>query len=1030
MVKLLLTDSYYKVFETLNDCIKDTVNDLDGKNLVFCEEKISLMAERCICARFGGSFNTEVYSFGNFLRVKKSLDNVLSKEGSAMVVKKLLGEVTLNCFRSSKVSLAPSLFDLIIQLKSAGVTPQDLENAKNGVDGVLKNKLVDVQSVFSAYENYLTENGVEDQSSMLAYLPEVLEKQDLSQTDVYLLGFSSLTKQAKNGISVLLKKAKSVTAILVEGDNQFAYLNETDNVFRTACQQLNIKFTEQRVDGVWTDEAKVIADNIFNPLSKVKRVNTQKIFCSPAKTLYEEVERIAITIKREVMDGKIRYKDVGVALADGSEYKEYVKSCFGLLDIPYFFDEKKKVSNHPLVHLIIDYIDVFRKGFSRKTLCSLCTNPLMERDKDFTDKFVKYVKKCNAFYSSFERQFEFAQGDQESMLAYEEYRAKIVGLFAKFNVKNFLKALDVERKLQEFTDALSTEMQFEESAINGQIYQAIDKILTEMQSLLGDSSLSFNEFRNVFLSGVEALELSIIPQYNDAVFVGGFKEASLGRFKYLFAPGLTIDVPSVKDDVALLSDGDIDALAQIKIMVEPKIKVVNHRVKESVALGVSAFIEHLYASYPLTSRDGSKNVKGEVYNFINDAFTVRPFVSSDFYLTEKQAKISFAKACSDYYEGITTDFKDANAYYFLNEDRKELQRLSVESSLEPKVTLEKNTRVMLDGVTSPTTIEDYYKCPYKSFVAHGLRVRDDDEGQVDGLSYGNLMHAIFEKYLAKVDQVTDVESSNALFEKVSAKVLEDVQFKRFTQNDADASAIERALDECKRFCYKTYRSLAVSKFSTSRENLERTFGRKDDGIQLLDGKVKLAGKIDRVDEFGDYCRIIDYKTGGADDECKKLFAGLKLQLYLYGLAVKDKKIAGLYYLPVKDTFQAEDKKSTSLVVGKTLDDPNVLHAQDQTLQNSEKSEILPLTLTKDGKWKGLTSAENMDAMVEYAFKMSENAAKQMDDGVIVASPFEKTCEYCSYKALCGREREEGRKVRTVHEQDIYESVKGDNPCQN
>ena len=99
MVKLLLTDSYYEIFNVLSTSLKGKANSLDGRNLIFCEEKISLMAERKICADFGGTFNTDVYSFGNFLRVNKYLDGVLSKEGSAMVVKRILSTISLGCLR-------------------------------------------------------------------------------------------------------------------------------------------------------------------------------------------------------------------------------------------------------------------------------------------------------------------------------------------------------------------------------------------------------------------------------------------------------------------------------------------------------------------------------------------------------------------------------------------------------------------------------------------------------------------------------------------------------------------------------------------------------------------------------------------------------------------------------------------------------------------------------------------------------------------------------------------------------------------
>ena len=103
----------------------------------------------------------------------------------------------------------------------------------------------------------------------------------------------------------------------------------------------------------------------------------------------------------------------------------------------------------------------------------------------------------------------------------------------------------------------------EESAINAQMYDATIKLLSQMKLLLGDITLSLNEYKSVFISGISSLELSIIPQYNDAVFIGDFKQTALAKAKHLFALGLTSDVPNVQKDVSLLSDDDIKALDEL-----------------------------------------------------------------------------------------------------------------------------------------------------------------------------------------------------------------------------------------------------------------------------------------------------------------------------------------------------------------------------------------------------------------------------------------------------------------------------------
>ena len=90
MVNLFLTNSYFNLFPILTKNLAEGSNGLDGKRIVFCEAKVSLMIERMLCDKVVGSFNTEVYSFGKFLSARKNLGRVLSKEGSAMAIKRIL----------------------------------------------------------------------------------------------------------------------------------------------------------------------------------------------------------------------------------------------------------------------------------------------------------------------------------------------------------------------------------------------------------------------------------------------------------------------------------------------------------------------------------------------------------------------------------------------------------------------------------------------------------------------------------------------------------------------------------------------------------------------------------------------------------------------------------------------------------------------------------------------------------------------------------------------------------------------------
>lgn len=1027
MIKLITVQSYFGAFDALAQELKNAINGLGGRNLVFCEEKASLMAERRLCSEFGGSFNTDVYSFGNYLRARKRVDKILSKEGSAMAVKRVLGEITLGCFRRSKRTLAPAMFELISQLKSANVSPETVKAASEQSDGILSDKLKDIAAVYAAYERFLSDNGLEDQSSVMSYLPDLIKQsEEIRGANVIIFGFTGFTKETAEAVAALIKTAKSFTAILPEGDNRFAFVNETAETIRRICASLGESISERKAKSDYSYEGAIIKDGVFNPLYRGERVFTDKIFATVAPNPVKEAERIAAAIKKLVMSGKCRYRDVTVIVPDPVGYDRAFKNAFSLMETPFFLDSRKVSPVNPLVTLTERYIDVFKYGLTRRTFSAFFKNPLVSEDRAFADGFENYLVKNNADGARLKNPLP-DDGD-ENYAAYEEFRKFALKPFEKFSPESAFDMLNVKEKIERACVRLEEAGEKEESAVNAQIYDAVTGILKEMKEILGGSDISYAEYGRIFSGGVAALELSVIPQYNDAVFVGGFKEAAFSKAKYLFAAGLTSDVPGAKEDTALISDADIDRLAEIKVLIEPKIKVVNHREREYAALGLSAFSDGLFVSYPTADLAGNKNVKSEAFVFLEKAFGLSPFPPSDGYLTEKQGLKSFSYSCGKFVDGTLNDFTESASFYAATA-KKEAEKILVHGNKEVKIRLKNNTRALLKDVTSPTAIEDFYKCPYRSFVLHGLNVRDKENGRVDGLKSGNLAHEIFKNFMTRADAIADNFDFEECFSSAVNSALAKDEFKVFFADEESSVALDSLLKECKKYCRRFYEWLCVSLFKTDGKKTEVRFG-DDPGaeypaIPLLGGKIKLSGKIDRVDTYKDYCRIIDYKTGSADDSEKQLFSGTKLQLYLYAAAVKDKKLAGAYYIPVTDAFKKSDEEKTPLAVGKTLADEESLAAQDKNIAEKGESEFIPPRSDK-GKMKNVYDEKTMRALVDYALKISENAARELDEGVIVPSPFGETCEYCGFRALCGADEPEKRTVKSVDGATIEKAVNGEN----
>ena len=90
MIKAYNCAALSTAFEKLKEIVK--YNEQKGlRTVVFCEDRLSLAAERTVCAAVEGTFLTSVYTFARFLSAEKGKSlNVLSSQGSAMVIRKII----------------------------------------------------------------------------------------------------------------------------------------------------------------------------------------------------------------------------------------------------------------------------------------------------------------------------------------------------------------------------------------------------------------------------------------------------------------------------------------------------------------------------------------------------------------------------------------------------------------------------------------------------------------------------------------------------------------------------------------------------------------------------------------------------------------------------------------------------------------------------------------------------------------------------------------------------------------------------
>lgn len=1034
------------------------VGDPLKKRIIFCEDKFTLAIELAIAKRCGGSFGTRVFSFNRFMHKYLSEDrSILSPEGCALVVKRLLLEQKdkLLCFKNVyDPNLANIVYELIAQLKSAKVTPQDIQKAAEFTSGNLKHKLQDIYIVFSEYERFIEQNCLTDGNNRLSALPTFFDlDDDIRSEEVIIAGFPSLNKTLCRIFQSLWRNAKNVDFVLAAGKNDKVYANETFNFAVT-------QFNPEIVEITSPLERQKLLNGLFNPdFKREDFTKSNKVSVYRARNTIEEVEYAARLICKNVRDGA-KYKHFAVCAEDIAPYELTIKRVFSDYSIPAFFDTKRDLSKHPLTEFVCLIIDAARYNYEPSKIIELVKSPLFTDDKALSDNFENYCLKYALNRKTMRSPFVFKEDNYDE---YENIRARAVAAIDLFKgcklfkdyvcvITQILHDFNIEQQLKTLGDRLNDGKNAELAAYNEQAEEKFLQVLNNAAEILGDKKMPIAEVKNVILSGMAACKISLIPMYDDCVFVGDFRAVKYNEYKNIFALGMNDGVPSVKMDSALLCDRDIVKMESVHVLVEPKIKEVNRRGRETVCMALASFTDHLYLSWATSDTEGSKrdyseiikyiikiflakDESGNINNYIADSKSNNDFAIKDGtvrgktylalpYMTERSSAFAFAREFSAYKEGEREDFTVPGSYFAVMQEngKADVCRNILHSANNEVGYYTEGVNYAEKGL-SATAIEGYFFCPYSNFLSRGVKLKEREESNIKANTIGNMIHEVAERFTKKADFYGTEEKARKLAETLFEEITAQDEYSRYTKSASGVKIFEYIRRETVRFCLTLYNGCFHSAFKP--QYLEVSFGsglKAPITVQTRYGSKNVIGKADRIDVCDDKMCIVDYKTGavrGSDEE--NLFMGKKLQLFLYAKAFSDKyQTAGVYYFPVADEFGKEDEPFVMSMKGKTLADFNTACLIDDTItpENAKGMYISAnLTAKKDGGFKypnGLLTADEFTAYLDYAEKIAAEGISEINDGVIVPSPCDNACSYCKYKGMCGYDKTSDARKRSTY----------------
>ncbi len=1009
---------------TLSECMElmaeyaSSYESLGGENIIFCEDRLTLVAERALVGKVGGTFRSSVATFARFLKAE---GKTVSKQGSVMLVgevmTRLQREGALQCFTSAAGvgKNARCIYETLAQFAASEITPEVLKESLSLLpEDTLKKKIADLSLIYEGYLNALAANGYLDESRYLSLLPKRIRKEGcLKGKNVFFLCYASFTAQAKETVRAALETADNVVGIFC-ADNQELYAARAFESFVSVCKergQVRVHDKGTPLEG----EAEILRRGLFNPEKPALRTPTEKISVFEAEDRTVEAEYAAVKIKRALAENPaLRYRDFALLVPAVGEYSLPLKKAFSEYGIPCFVDEKKSMKQHPLSQFLLACFRVVKEGYSPAAVQALTQNYFFGESDEYRNylyKFANYrggAKRPIKTGETVEKAFRLEsleEGRKRVLLATEHVKARGYGRGYCAAVRKIVEDFQVEDKLKALENALGDVAQ---KGYLAQIYRALDSVLLEAEALLGGKELSVSEFAAILEDGFDAMEISLIPLKADAVFIGDISNSRIEKVAHLFALGMTDAVPQSAGDTAIVSDREIARLAEVKTLLEPTVAEVNIRARESVCLNLCTFTERLYLSYPL-SADGNEPSLSEIFRYVDTLFCEE--TGGNLLRKKKLEPQELPYKCSaatpavrqllvekgEYEARLKGSLADCSAIYTALERLGAVDLDGYWQGYETQSEIARGEELFFhDGKISPTALEGYFACPFGHFAERGLRLKEREEATVLAVDSGNFIHLLLEKTAARASEFTSEAELRTYASEVGEGLLKGSVYMLQQDTRAGEYSSEKLLKEGVDVAAAAWRQLTGSAFRVAQTEApveSDLFIGKVDRIDVAEG----AGK--------EYVRIVDYKTGKIDETPVAYYTGRKLQMQLYMSEIQGERIpAGVFYFPASVEYSDEDEGRFRMR-GFLNGDEEALKAGDKSIAEGGKSEYFSASLKNTARQSKVMDEQTFRSFLDYGVLVAKGAVKELKEGYVAPSPYEGKCEYCKFGGMCGFNRE-------------------------
>ncbi|MBE5741508.1 MAG: hypothetical protein E7351_03175 [Clostridiales bacterium] len=979
MIKILNVPSLYtSLYLAVNFCKKHENDNIE----IIVPDKLSLFMEKFLFQHMDkcASFNIRVSTLNRFAKKSYHVDKEkqISKVASILLIHKILNEHIneLKVLKSKAYSFsyAEDIFNTIGQLKASKISAEEMMGYTSS-DSNLADKISDLALVYKCYEE--GKAGLLDASDLFLISAFHVAK-GRENTKILFVGFDDFTAIEYSIIEQLAK----VTEVIIldcysKADNKYIYNDEIYTQLKNIVYINELPFAVEDCEVDKRPLKKFLESNLFAIKDDKFTLTDDIVKVFSGNSVASEIEFVARDIRDKVLQGK-SFDTFGVAIFGLDSYASIIQEIFAKYEINYYIDSEISLTKSILYKFFLSIFKYNLEGYNLSNLIDIINSPFFKLDEEAKRVLIERLTIIK---------FRGKIDDRFSLDIDEEVRNQFVTFMdllifdSKANAQDTierLKKLDSQIGIDETlnglsnTDALNKVLLSKSKEVIYALFDDILKINTEIE---------INAFYDIYLHIASVVKINNLPLTIDAVKVVDANNTMEIFDEYYIVNATSINAPNLKFDCGIILDAEIDKL-NFSHKLSPTIAHIN-KLSKLRLYNVALLFER---ELTITHSDVPSELIKQILKKLQ--------VDIDGESIELVAFTPF-----DYGKYVSLSKWDYVDYLCKNDKKNQKIDESIVKNKKLDTISQENLKIYDNlNIISASQLENYFKCPFYSFLANILKIKPRLDSEILSLDIGNLLHDIMYKYYKSKKQVGDI------YEFCRDEIFAYVERDERLKLNADSPMLINLIDEATRVIQGVNYIDENSLFAPT--YFEFDF---KDKTALKLKNIDIIGKIDRVDSCGDMLRVIDYKSGRADASLKELYYGNKLQLFLYSLAIENilnKRTVGNFYLPLHNAYSKEVENTYSLK-GFFVNEDFVVHALDKRLEPGMKSDIVNLKLNKDGKatkYNGYKELEmnEMSMLKNYAKTVSEQAVDEIRSGYIAPNPSEisKPCDYCDYRHIC------------------------------